>query len=127
MVNETHIDASQRATFSMFACFLSFLPLFNAKKVHGVHHSYFYATAIFTLFSLYTGLKIAVVQLYLVHYLQNLQLDWTSNMSRQKNNLPTNQEGYEKSETTDEKLSARRIQICLVYFCKIYFSPPFSE
>ena len=40
-----------------------------------------------------------------------LQLDWTSNMSRQKINLPTSQKSYDKSETTDEKLSARRIQI----------------
>ena len=28
-----------------------------------------------------------------------------------KINLPTNQKGYDKSETTDEKVSARRIQI----------------
>ena len=49
--------------------------------------------------------------------IMTLQLDWTSNTSRQKINLPTNQKGYDKSETTDEKLSARRIQICRVYFC----------
>ena len=41
--------------------------------------------------------------------------------SRQKINLPTNQKGYDKSETTDEKLSARRIQIYLVYFSVIIF------
>ena len=52
---------------------------------------------------------------------RNLQLDWTSNTSRQKINLPTNQKGYDKSETTDEKLSARRIQIYWVYFSVIIF------
>ena len=50
-----------------------------------------------------------------------IQLEWTSNTSRQKNNLPTNQKGYDKSETTDEKLSARRIQIYWVYFSLIIF------
>ena len=38
-----------------------------------------------------------------------------------KINLPTNQKGYDKSETTDEKLSARRIQIYWVYFSVIIF------
>ena len=33
----------------------------------------------------------------------------------------TNQRGYDKSETTDEKLSKRRIQICWVYFSAIIF------
>ena len=46
-----------------------------------------------------------------------VQLDWTSNTSRQKNNLPTNQKGYGTCETTVEKLSARKIQICGDYFC----------
>ena len=55
-----------------------------------------------------------------------LQLDQTSNTSRQKNNLPANQKGYNTFETTVEKLSTRRIQICQVYFCKIYFWPPFK-
>ena len=50
-----------------------------------------------------------------------IQLDWTSNTSRQKNNLPANQKGYDTFETTVGKLSARRIQICFDYFCKIYF------
>ena len=36
-----------------------------------------------------------------------------------KYNLRTNHKGYDKSETTDEKLSARRIQIYLVYFSVI--------
>ena len=48
-----------------------------------------------------------------------LQLDWTSNTSRQKINLPTNQRGYDNSETTVGKLSARRIQIYCVYFSLI--------
>ena len=39
----------------------------------------------------------------------------------QNNTLPTNQKGYNNTETTVGKLSARKIQICLVYFCKIYF------
>ena len=50
-----------------------------------------------------------------------IQLNWTSNTSRQTINLPTNQKGYDKSETTIEKLSARRIQICWVYFSVIIF------
>ena len=50
-----------------------------------------------------------------------LQLNWTSITSRQKNNLPANQKGYDTFETTTVgKLSARRIQICFEYFCKIY-------
>ena len=48
-------------------------------------------------------------------------LDWTSNTSRRKINLPTNQKGYDKSETTDEKLLARRIQIFRVYFSLVIF------
>ena len=32
-----------------------------------------------------------------------------------------NQKGYDKSEATDKKLSAGRIQICLVYFVKFIF------
>ena len=52
-----------------------------------------------------------------------LQLDWTSNASRQKINLPMNQKGYDNFETTMRKLSARRIQICFYYFCKIHFWP----
>ena len=58
---------------------------------------------------------------YWYHKLLPLQLDWTSNTSRQKINLPANQKGYDKSETTDEKLSARRIQIYWVYFSVIIF------
>ena len=50
-----------------------------------------------------------------------VQLDWTSNTSRQKINFLTNQRGYDKSETTIRKLSTRRIQICLVYFSLIIF------
>ena len=46
-----------------------------------------------------------------------LQLDWTSITSRQKINLPANQKGYDTVETTVGKLSARRIQICVGYFC----------
>ena len=38
-----------------------------------------------------------------------------------KTYFPTNQKGYDKSETTDEKLSARRIQIFQVYFSVILF------
>ena len=49
-----------------------------------------------------------------------LQLDLDLQYNRQKINLPTNQKGCDNSETTVEKLSARRIQIYLVYFCKNY-------
>ena len=42
-------------------------------------------------------------------------------LSRQKINLPANQKGYGNSETTDEKLSASRIQIFRVPFSVIIF------
>ena len=48
---------------------------------------------------------------------QKLQLDWTSNTSRRKINLLTNQKGYDNFETNVGKFSARRIQICRDYFC----------
>ena len=51
----------------------------------------------------------------------SVQLDWTSNTSRQKNNFPKNQKGYDKSETTVGKLLARRIQISRVYFSVVIF------
>ena len=38
-----------------------------------------------------------------------------------KNHFLTNQRGYDKSETTDEKLLARKIQIYWVYFPVILF------
>ena len=47
-----------------------------------------------------------------------LQLDWASEIRTQS---------YDKSKTAIGKLSARRIQIWLVYFCKIYFWPLFSK
>ena len=56
-----------------------------------------------------------------------LQLDWTSNTSRQKINFPTNRKGYDNSETTVGKLSAGRIQICLVQFYKSHFWPLFQN
>ena len=59
--------------------------------------------------------------LNLVNHMYRLQLDWTSNTSRQKNILPTNQKGYDTFETTVGKLSARRIQIYVVYFSVIIF------
>ena len=54
-------------------------------------------------------------------HLSVLQLDCLCNTSRQKINLPTNQRGYDTFETTVGKLSARRIQICEVYFSVIIF------
>ena len=56
-----------------------------------------------------------------VGHIFGLQLDWTSNKSRQKTNLPTNQKGYDTFETTVEKLLARRSQIYPDYFCVIIF------
>ena len=50
-----------------------------------------------------------------------LQLDWASNTSRQRINLPANQKGYDTFETTVGKLSARRIQIFRVYLFRHYF------
>ena len=52
-----------------------------------------------------------------------IQLDCWSATRTQIINLPTNQKGYDTFETTVGKLSARRIQICFVYFCKINFWP----
>ena len=51
----------------------------------------------------------------------HVQLDWTSNTSRQKINFPTNQKGDDNSETIVGKLSARRIQIFRVYFLWSFF------
>ena len=45
-----------------------------------------------------------------------VQLDFRSVRRTRKTNLPTNQKGYDDSETTLEKLMARRIQIFRVYF-----------
>ena len=56
-----------------------------------------------------------------------LQLDWASKIRTQKNNSPTNQMGYDNSETTVGKLSARRIQICVCHFCGIHFWPLFWD
>ena len=46
-----------------------------------------------------------------------IQLDCLCVTSRQNINLPANQKGYDTFETSVGKLSARRIQICRVYFC----------
>ena len=55
----------------------------------------------------------------IAHY---IQLDWTPSIITTKNiNPPKSRKGCDNSETTIEKLLARRIQICLVYFCNIYF------
>ena len=51
------------------------------------------------------------------HELLCLQLDFRSARHTRKINLPANQKGYDNSETTNEKLSARRIQIYPDYFC----------
>ena len=48
-------------------------------------------------------------------------IGWTPSARTQKNDLPANQKDYGKSGTTYEKLSAKRIQICFDYFCKIHF------
>ena len=48
-------------------------------------------------------------------------LDCRSARHTQKMNLPTNQKGYDNSETTAGKLSTRRIQIFWVYFSVIFF------
>ena len=52
-----------------------------------------------------------------------VQLDWVSIISRQKINLPANHKSYDNSETTDEKLLARRIQIFRVPFSVTIFWP----
>ena len=57
-----------------------------------------------------------------------IQLDWTSSSRRtRKPNLPANQKGYDKSVTTHEKLSARRIQICGDWFVWSKFHPFFQN
>ena len=50
-----------------------------------------------------------------------VQLDFRSVRRTRKTNLPTNQKGYDDSETTLEKLMARRIQIFRVYFSVVIF------
>ena len=46
---------------------------------------------------------------------------WPISETHTKIDLPTNQKGCDNSETTDEKLSARRIQIFRVSFSVIIF------
>ena len=64
-------------------------------------------------------------------YICPIQLDWMSNTSRRNINLSTNQKGYDNSENTVGKLSARRIQICCDYFClslfHLYFQNNFQN
>ena len=50
-----------------------------------------------------------------------IQLDWTSSRIWQNINLSANQKGYDESDTTGEKLSARRIQTFRVDFSVIIF------
>ncbi len=50
-----------------------------------------------------------------------LQLDWLWITNTRKINFPRNRKGYDNSETTIGNLSARRIQICRVYFSVILF------
>ena len=59
-----------------------------------------------------------------IFFITRLQYSWIGPpvcRRTRKINLPVNQKGYGKPETTYEKLSARRIQICRVYFCVIHF------
>ena len=49
-----------------------------------------------------------------------LQLDWMSCADTHKINLSRDQEGYNRFEYTDEKLLARRIQLCLGHFSSIF-------
>ena len=44
-----------------------------------------------------------------------------------KNNFRKKQKVYDDSEITIRKLSARRLQICFGYFCKINFQSLFSK
>ena len=46
-----------------------------------------------------------------------IQLDCQSARRTRKINFLTNQKGYDNSETTIEKLSARRVQICRAHVC----------
>ena len=48
-------------------------------------------------------------------------LDCRSAIRTRKINLPANQKSYDNSETTVGKLSARRNQICRIYFSVIIF------
>ena len=54
----------------------------------------------------------------LVHtYIYVVQLDCRSGIRTRNIHVPTNQKGYDNSETAVGKLSARRIQICWAHFC----------
>ena len=46
------------------------------------------------------------------YYSKKLQPDWPSETETLKKNLPWNWEDYAAFEYTDEKLSAKRIQLC---------------
>ena len=50
-----------------------------------------------------------------------LQLGWTLSTLKPTQKIRKKHKGYDNSETTIGKLSARKIQIWLDYFCKIYF------
>ena len=41
-------------------------------------------------------------------------------------NQQTKRATYDKSKTTNEKLSMKRIEICLIQFCVIHVDPPFK-
>ena len=56
-----------------------------------------------------------------------VQLDCRSDIRPRIINLASNQKGYDNSETTVGKLSARRIQIFWVYFSVIIFDLFFSN
>ena len=64
------------------------------------------------MFSLHAKYGFFYVNIYIVY-------SWIERqrLSRQKNNLPVTQKGYDTFETTVGKLSARRIQIFRDYFC----------
>ena len=50
-----------------------------------------------------------------------VQLDWTSCVDTQKNNLPRGREGYDGFEYTDEKLSTKHIHWCGLKFYIFFF------
>ena len=50
-----------------------------------------------------------------------IQLDWTSNTSRQKNNLPANQKGYDTFETTVGKLGEENSDLPGLFLFRHYF------
>ena len=62
-----------------------------------------------------------------MYYKASIQLDWTPSRKTQKINFPTNQKGYDGSETTVGKLLTRKNRSAGPIFVKTIFGLLFFE